>query len=276
MPKSSSDRPAPRSRRRVSIWAEYSGFSITRLSVISILREPGRTPRAGDDRLHVLQQIVAQKVMARHVDAGEDRRLDLERVLPRSKLAAGLLQQEHAQLDDEAGFLGNRHEVLGADPAEPGMIPAQHRLEAGDGPVLQAHDRLEQHLHLVAVDRMAKVGFHREMVAAVGAHGRAEHLDPVAAVAARMGHGDLGVAQHLLAPRGDLRIVEGDADGGGEEDLALRIGERGRHHAADHVGEGDDAVGLALGEQDDGEFVARDARQGILRLEQAARGDGTG
>ena len=189
---------------------------------------------------------------------------------------AGLLQQEDAQLDDEAGLLGDRHEILGADAAEPRMIPAQHRLEARDGAVLEAHDRLEQHLHLVAVERLAQVGFHREMVAAVGAHGRAEHLDPVAALALGMGHGDLGVAQHLLAPRGDLRIVEGEADGGGEEDLALRIGDRRRDRAADHVGEGDDAVGLALGEQDDGELVARDARQRILRLEQAARGGGTG
>jgi hypothetical protein len=68
---------------------------------------------------------------------------------------------------------------------------------------------------------VAKVGFHGEMIAAVGAHGGAEHLDPVPAIAPGMRHGDLGVAQHLLAPRGDLRIVQRDADGGGEEELAL-------------------------------------------------------
>ena len=82
-----------------------------------------------------------------------------------------------------------------------------------------------------------------------------------------MHHGDLGVLQDLLAAR-DLRVVQGEADGAGEEDLALGIGDRRRHGAADHVGEGDDAVGLPLREMI-GELVAGDARERVLRLEQA-------
>ena len=78
---------------RCSICAAYSGFSITRLSVISSLSEPGQDAGAGQHRLHVVQQVVAQQLAARHVDAGEDRRLDLERALPGRELAAGALEQ---------------------------------------------------------------------------------------------------------------------------------------------------------------------------------------
>ena len=173
MPKSSSDRPAPRSRRRVSIWAEYSGFSITRLSVISSLREPGSTPVRAMTVFTSCSRSWRRRWWLDMLTLAKIGGSTSSAFCHAASSRAGLLQQEHAELDDQAGFLGDRHEVLGADPAEARMIPAQHRLEARDGAVLQAHDRLEQHLHLVAVERLAQVGLHRETVAAVGAHGRA-------------------------------------------------------------------------------------------------------
>ena len=54
-------------------------------------------------------------------------------------------------------------------------------------------------LDLAALERAAQVALEREAVAALGAHRRPEHLDAVAAEALGMGHGDLGVLQHLLA-----------------------------------------------------------------------------
>ena len=67
-----------------------------------------------------------------------------------------------------------------------------------------------------------------------------------------------------------LRVVEHEADRGRQEDLALRIGDRRRDGAPDHLGEADDAVGLPLREQDHGEFVAGDAGQRVLRPQQTA------
>ena len=102
----------------------------------------------------------------------------------------------------------------------------------------------------------------------LGAHGRLEHLDAVAAMALRVHHGDLRVLQHLFAARARSRLVQHEADRGGEEDLALGEGDRRRDGAADHVGEGDDAVGIALGEQDHGELVAVERGERVLRLEE--------
>ena len=94
------------------------------------------------------------------------------------------------------------------------MIPAQQRLETRDGAVLQPDDRLEEDLHLVALESAAQIGLQRQAVVAVVAHGRTEDLDAVAAVPLGVRHRDLGVLQHLLALRIRLRIVEGNADGG--------------------------------------------------------------
>ena len=76
------------------------------------------------------------------------------------------------------------------------MLPAQQGFEAGDGAILQPHDGLEQHPHFVAIESLAQIALHREMVAPVRPHGRAEYLDAVAALALGMRHGDLGVAEH--------------------------------------------------------------------------------
>ena len=129
---------------RCSICAAYSGFSITRLSVSSSLSEPGMDAGAREHGLHVVQEVVAQELAARHVDAGEDRRLDLERALPGRELARRALEREDAEIDDQPGLLGDRDEGLRREPAEARMVPAQQRLEAGDGAVLEPHDRLEQ------------------------------------------------------------------------------------------------------------------------------------
>ena len=253
-----------------SIWAEYSGFSITRLSVISSLSEPGRTPVRASTVFTSCSRSCRRRWRLDMLTLAKIGGSTSSAFCQAASSRAVRSSRKTLEIDDEPGLLGERQEILGPDAAEARMVPAQHRLEARDGAVLEPHDRLEQHLDLAAVERPAQIALQRDAVAAVGAHGRPEHLDAVAALALGVHHGDLGVLQHLVAARGDLRIVEGEADRGGEEHLALGEGDRRRHRAPDHVGEGDDAVRLALGKQDDGELVAGDARQGVLRLQQAA------
>ncbi len=234
------------------------------------MSEPGWHAGAGQHRLDVVQEVVAQELPARHVDAREDRRLDLERALPGRELAPGALEREDAEVDDQPGLLGDRDEGRGREAAEPRMVPAQQRLEAGDGAVLEPHDRLEQDLDLAAVDGAPQVALEGEPIAGLGPHRRPEHLDAVAAMALRMHHRDLGVLEHLLAPSRGLALVEHQPDRGGQEDLALLEGDRRRRRAPNHVGEADDPVGIVLRHQDDPELVAVDAGERVVRLQEPA------
>ena len=142
---------------------------------------------------------MTQQLPRRDVDAGEDRRIDVERPLPGREFARGALHREDAEIDDDAGFFGDRDEFAGLEAPEARMIPAQQRFEARDGAVLQPHDRLEEDFHLVAVERAAQIGFERQTVGAQRAHRRPEHFDAVAAEALAMAHGDFGILQHVLA-----------------------------------------------------------------------------
>ena len=65
-------------------------------------------------------------------------------------------------------------------------------------------------------------------------------------------------------------VVERDADRGGEEQLPRGVRHRRRQRAPDHLGEGHHPVRVALGEEDDAEAVAGDARQRVLRAQQPA------
>ena len=44
------------------------------------------------------------------------------------------------------------------------MVPAQQRLEARDGAILQPHDRLEEGLDLAAAERPLQIRFERQPV----------------------------------------------------------------------------------------------------------------
>ena len=118
--------------------------------------------------------------------------------LPGRELARGALEHEQAEIDDQADFLGDRDEFGRRQPAELRMIPARQRLEAGDGAILQPHDRLVEHLDLLALDGAAQFGFQRQAVGLARAHRRLEDLDAVAADALGVIHRQLGVLEHLL------------------------------------------------------------------------------
>ena len=184
------------------------------------------------------------------------------------ELARGALEHEQAEIDDQADFLGGGDEFGRRQAAELGMIPARQRLEAGNGAILQPHDRLVQHLDLLALDGAAQFRFHGQPVGLARAHGRLEDFDAVAADPLGVIHRELGVLEHLL---GVARLVFGERqpDRGGDEDFAVVEADRRAQGAAHGLGEGHDARGLAFRQQDQGELVAGQPRQRILRLEQA-------
>ncbi len=155
------------------------------------------------------------------------------------------------------------------------MVPANHRLEPGDGLVVETDDRLVEDLDLLAAEGAAEIGFERREVGAVLAQRRPEGLDAVSAEALGMIHADLGVLDHLLG-LDLLAVVHGDADRRGEERLLLAERDRRAERPADRLGKGRDPLRLRLGDQQEGELVAGQARQRILRLEQPGQAAGDG
>ena len=147
------------------------------------------------------------------------------------------------------------------------MIPAQQGLETGDRLVGEADDRLVMDDHLLAFERPAQVGLHRQDIGGVLAQGRAIGLNAVAAEPFGLLHGDLAVLDHLL-DAAQLWVHHGDADRSGEEDFAIGEGDGGAQGAAQGIGEGGDAFGFLLGDQDEAEAVAVEPGQGVLGLQQ--------
>ena len=195
-----------------------------------------------EDVLHVGEQVVAQHLARRYIDGDENRRIDVERLLPGREFARRALQGEQAEIDDEAGLLGERNKFARLDAAKARMLPAQQRLEAGDGAILEPHDGLEEQLDFVAVQRAAQFAFQRLAVGALRAHGGPENLDAAAAVALGVAHGDLGVLEHVLALGMPLRIEQGDADRNARARFPVGEGHRRRERAPDLVGERDDLL----------------------------------
>ena len=210
---------------RCSICAACSGFSITSDSVSSSLS----VPRATAER----DSTVRRSWIRSWRSSCRDETLTLAKIgsrgrdaaLPERELARGALQHEQAEIDDQAGLLGDGDEFRRRHAAELRMVPARQRLEARDRAVFQPHDRLVQDGDLLALERAAQFGFERQAVGLARAHRRLEHLDAVAADALGVIHRELGVLEDLL---GAVRLAVGEreADRGGQEDLAVVEGDR--------------------------------------------------
>ena len=147
------------------------------------------------------------------------------------------------------------------------MVPAQQRFETRYRAVFQPDDRLVQHRHLVAFERTAQIALHRQAVALARAHRRLEHLDAIAANALAVIHRKLGVLEHIFLALGRA-VGKREPDRRGEKDLTIVEGDRRAQRLADRVGKRGDARRLALGEYQQAELVAGQARHRILRLQQ--------
>jgi len=99
------------------------------------------------------------------------------------------------------------------------------------------------------------------------AHRRLEHFDAVAADALAMIHGELGVLEHLLGALW-LPVGKRDPDRGGHENLAVVERDGCAQIFAHGFGEGDDALGVALRNQDQRILITGKPRQRVLRLQQ--------
>ena len=234
------------------------------------LERAARHHRARQHAAQILNEIVAQQLPRRDVDAGEQRIAQPQGALPGAELLRGALQHEQAELDDQPGLLGDGDELGGRHAAELWMVPARQRLEAGDRAVFEPHDRLVEDGDFFALDGAAQVRLQGQPVGLARPHRRLEHLDAVAAAALGVIHRKLGVFEDLLAA---LRLVvaERHADRAGDEDFALVEGDRRAQGAADGLRHGGDFFGAALRQQDQRELIAGEAGERVLRLDHPAQ-----
>ena len=226
MPKSSSDKPgAELLDAREHLRGVLGIFHHQRFGEFELERA-ARQRRAREHGAQVLDQVVAQQLPRRDVDAGEDR---LAIAVGGAARCASWRAVRSSTNRPRSTIrpISSAIEMNSAGDRRPslGMIPARQRLEAGDRAVLQPHDRLVQHLDLLALDGAAQFRFHGQPVGLARAHRRLEHLDAVAADALGVIHRQLGVLEHLL---GAVRLAFGEreADRGGEEDFAVVEGDR--------------------------------------------------
>ena len=104
------------------------------------------------DVLHVADQVARGELAGGHVHGHGQLTVAGVRAPPACRLPARRLEDPSSDGDDEAGLLGDRDEPIGGDDAEARVLPAQQRLEADDGAVVQLDHRLVHHTQLIALE----------------------------------------------------------------------------------------------------------------------------
>ena len=191
-------------------------------------------------------------------------------VRPADEIAARLVEDEAADVVDQAGFFGDGNEQGRRDRTELGRFPARQGLEADDAEIAGAHHGLVEHLEFVAVlDGTAEAGFELLLLQHARFHRRVIGDRLAFGAVLRLVHGKVGAA-HQLAGLDGAAGRDGIADGGGDveleagdrEGLVERMGCRSRGRR----GGGADIVV----DEGDSELVTADARERRRRRQDAA------
>ena len=148
------------------------------------------------------------------------------------------------------------------------MVPADQRLEAGELVRGKARDRLIEHRDLPLLERLAEIAFERQPAVVLAAHRGGEDLDAVGAGALGPEHGDLAFAQQILRRRLHP-VIDHDADRGGEHDLLAADLHRRAQRAAHALGKSGHLARIGLGDHENGELVAAETGERVLRIEMA-------
>ena len=207
------------------------------------------------------------------VGAAELQRRDVHRhgqVRPGAAVEAGAPQHPLAEIDDQAGMLGDRDELRRRDFADGRMVPARQRFDADDLFAAGIHDRLVGGGKPVVLDGVEQVAFEEFAVGQVRIHRRVVDAGAVAAFVLGAIERHVGVAQNVGGIAG-AAVDHRNADTGADDDVV----------AADHVGRadrGNDAAGDRLQRirirgamGDDGELVAAEAGHQIVAAHDVAQ-----
>ena len=128
------------------------------------------------------------------------------------------MQNPLADRHDHAGFLCDRNEVLRADITHAGPLPPQQGFHADYGITGDVDFRLIEDLQLIAFQRLAQVGFQRQLLARAGIQLRCVIHNLVASQFLGAVHADIRVLDQCLGV-GSVERVDADADAGGDMQL---------------------------------------------------------
>jgi hypothetical protein len=141
-------------------------------------------------------------------------------LLPLAVVGAHAIQYPFADVQDEAGLLGERNELRRRDIAVSRQPPAQQRLGADHPAVAQVHLGLVQDHQLVALQGAPQLALQHQALDRRGIHLRHVERAGIAAVLLGVIHGRVGIADQIDDVLGIVR-ADGDADAGGQVHLLL-------------------------------------------------------
>ena len=171
----------------------------------------------------------------RQVD--RDRQLVALRPATRGTGASRRSSTQRVSGDDQAGLLGERHELVGADQAVARVVPAHERLDADDAAADDVGLRLVVQLELAALDRRAQLAGERQAARASAVLLRLVERDAAAALLGRV-HGDVGALDAASRRRSPCVGMAGDADRARDLERQPVDHERLAQRAQQHLGDG--------------------------------------
>ena len=136
------------------------------LSVTSIVSWPISMPASPGGGLDAGHEAGLAELPRGGVHEHPDRRAVHLLGVPLSGLPAGLAERPLAHRHDQAGGLGQRQEVARQHGAALGVLPADQRLDGGDGAGADVHDRLVAKRELLVLDRVLELLAQRAALAA--------------------------------------------------------------------------------------------------------------
>ncbi len=223
----------------ISIWMREGGTPASRSTPSRWSAKPASRSWSGE----TLKAIQRRSVFAAKRAASESTQSPSRPVMPRSS----------AMETKCAGDSGAVHRV----------VPADQRLDADDRPAICRIDRLVHQPHVAArIQRSAQVALDHALACDQIVHVAGEDRMPTAAVLLGFVERDVGLAQQVCRI-GVGAARDGDADGGADMDLVAHqaegLAELAEQALAEFLG-GAEALDV---EDDDGEFVAAQSRDGV-------------
>ena len=233
------------------------------LSVISSSSRRAVDARALEQPRDLDGELRVQERAGREVDG--DAQL-LAVVVPHAHLAQRLLEHVRGERADQAGLLGDRHELGRADEAEPRVLPAGQGLDADDGAGRELGLGLEVEDDLAVGDRRAQRAGERQAARAVAVELLLEHQVAAATLLGGV-HRDVGALDELLDSRAVLGRA-GDADAGVDLERQALDRERLAQLGEQPLGDGAGLVMRGQVGDQDAELVAAEAGDHLVLLER--------
>ncbi|VXC59054.1 conserved hypothetical protein [Nocardioides sp. AX2bis] len=189
----------------------------------------------------------------------------------RGQVGEGAVEDRVGERAEQPAALGLGQEVARQQQPELGVLPAHEGLEAGDEARQCVDLRLVVDGELPGVHGVAQLGDQARAVHR-GEHGVGEVAEGCGGVAA----GALDGVHRLVRGPGQLlegvavAVEHGHADRGGDRDLQLLDRQRRAHDGDDPGGEVGGVVDAGQGRGEDGELVAAEADQEVVRADHGA------